>query len=192
MLRWSDLSGSFAPTTPDLRQSEIAISDHLIERIVVSLTPHQERQKSIMAAIQFDSLTGNLCWLRINTSILLLPIILVGNGMHIRWRRPRYDFQWTCARPIWITLFRIASSRFGLLSREFEFALHFSPIPLGPIDGRLLLEEAERVDRVVGSLRSMILFLTLSVFSLLTNLHLLDLYMLVILRFLLFSYAPLD
>lgn len=44
-----------------LRQSEIAISDHLVERIVVSLTPHQERQKSIMAAIQFDSLTGNLC-----------------------------------------------------------------------------------------------------------------------------------
>ncbi|KAH0978678.1 hypothetical protein GBA52_005855 [Prunus armeniaca] len=59
-----------------------------------------------------------------------------------------------------------------------------------PVDGRLLLEEAERVDRVVGSLRSMILFLTLSVLSFLTNLHLRDLYMMVILRFLLFSYAP--
>ncbi|VVA11492.1 Hypothetical predicted protein [Prunus dulcis] len=46
-----------------------------------------------------------------------------------------------------------------------------------PVDGRLLLEEAERVDRLVGSLRSMILFLTLSVLSFLTNLHLLDLYM---------------
>ncbi|CAL9009036.1 unnamed protein product [Prunus brigantina] len=41
---------------------------------------------------------------------------------------------------------RFSDRRFGLLSREFEFALHFSPIPL--------------------------------VLSLLTNLHLLDLYML--------------
>lgn len=49
---------------------------------------------------------------------------------------------------------------------------------MGPVDGRLLLEEAERVDRVVGSLRWMILFLTRSVLSFLTILHLFDLYML--------------